>query len=194
MEIHGVDLQEMRALVAVIDAIDTEWYQYLVPTLPQSDQADHWSDIRVVSLDENEIHLANRVGWRIDADIGEEWASEIILYEAKVPLKQLLDETIPITDRIQLVKWVKTEVQQVAKTNELHYGNEGEIRNKGTITTTWNRMDKPPVSRNLDEVVRAVDIINAAIREVSPNMAAPSETRPTCQTIQPIMNSPLSNG
>jgi hypothetical protein len=135
MKIQGVDIDEVRALISVINAIDLELYLSLMPDLPQSDNANHWSDIRVVSLDEDEIHLATRVGWSIDANILEEGLSEIRLYEAKVPLKELLDDTISPADRGQLVKWVETEIERVSKRNEVN----NERGNRRTITTTWHR-------------------------------------------------------
>ena len=169
MEIHGLDIDAMRALISVIDAIDSELYLSLLPKLPQSDNANHWSDIRVVSFDEDEIHLACRVGWSIVANILEEGLSEIRLYEAIVPLKQLLDETKPVPDRIQLVKWVETQTEQVSKRNEVN----NERGNRRTITKTLTKMDKPPAPLRLEEVVKAVDIINFAIRAASLSAASP---------------------
>ena len=157
IEIKGIDLQDIKILVEMMKQLDEYSYlDILLPSLPRED-ATHYSDIRIVSLDgdADEIHLSIRMGWVIETGMGDEWASLDRLYEAKVSLKLLLDESVPANDRVQMVKWKESEVQRVAKENEVSQDGQSSI---STVTTTWNRLDNP---NSLEDVVKSIDVINA---------------------------------
>jgi hypothetical protein len=162
MNIRGIDLEDVRKLMEIMELLDADCYvNLLLPSLPQM-ETTHYSDIRIVRLDENkdQIHLTNRIGWMVEGN--EDWASLDKLYEATVSLHDLLDESMAPNERIKLVQWQETEVQRVAKENET--SEDGKSK-KSIITKNWNKVDKSP---RMDDVVAAVDKINAATRAISP--------------------------
>ena len=165
--IKGIDLKNLEELGEMLRMLDADFYiNSLLPNLPKDD-ATHYSDIRVVSLDwdADEIHLSNRVGWVIESGVGEEWASLDRIYEAKVSLKLLLDETVPSNERVRLVNWRESEVQRVAKENEVSEDGKSSI---STVTTTWNRVEDK--SNRLEDVVKAVDVINSIRNKKYPHV------------------------
>jgi len=170
MKLTGFDLHDIDELTEMLRMLDADCYvNLLLSSLPNKD-ATHYTDIRVVSLDEktDEIHLSNRLGWMIESGIGEEWASLDRIYEAKVSLKKLVDTTVPSNERVRMVQWREAEVQRVAKENEISQDGQSSI---SRITTTWNRVGKP-----IDEVIAEVDRINSARRE---SATSPYRTKPS---------------
>ena len=111
MKKQGVDFKEMRALVDMLDAIDAEYFLKCDPPKPPPKmKVTHCSDIRVSGMSACEIHLLNFVGWKSDGDgKGGGAQSAETLYECRIPLKALLDVTVPVENRVKSVKWVQTD-------------------------------------------------------------------------------------
>jgi hypothetical protein len=114
MRIHGIDFQDMRVLVDMLDAIDCEYFMKCEPPAPPpKTKVTYYSDIRVASMSDSEIHLLNLVGWKSDGD-GEGGGGQYAeaMYECRIPLKKLLDVTVPVAERLKLVKWVETDSER----------------------------------------------------------------------------------
>jgi len=115
MKKQGVDFKEMRALVDMLDAIDCEYFMKCdppnPPTMKNVTTVKYYSDIWVKGMTDSEIHLQNMVGRKNSNKAGEEQYAEA-LYECRIPLKKLLDETVRIRYRMRLVKWVQTDCER----------------------------------------------------------------------------------
>jgi len=111
MKIHGIDFQGMRELVDMLDSIDCEFFMKCEPPAPPpKTKVTYYSDIRVSGMSANEIHLLNLVGWKSDGDgKGGGAQSAEAMYECRIPLKELLDVTVPVENRVKSVKWVQTD-------------------------------------------------------------------------------------
>ncbi len=126
IEGRGIDLMEINSLAQVIEMVDRWCYcNLLLRCMPRCD-VTHYTDIRIVSMDENEIHLLTNIGWWDEWGLVEKWAAEDRLYEAKAPTKKLLDESIPLDDRLRLVKWKQTHVKKTEKRNKNNQDSQSQ--------------------------------------------------------------------
>ena len=134
MLIHGIELSELLTIVEMIDLLDVSCYQRLMPTMPKTDDVIHYSDIRIMHLDEGGIHLRNCVGWKKGSDIDDEYDTCDRIFECKVPILHLLNEAITMNERVDLVEWVETEVEQTEKRDVI---SADRLTRQSTIKTTW---------------------------------------------------------
>jgi hypothetical protein len=141
MKTQGVDIDELRTLVAVLDL--AERYSYWVFGVTKVNGG--WSTIRFVGIDSGQIHLTCEAERLYETDTGlnchVEW------YDCHMPLGPLLDASTPLEQRAESIGgWSLVETREF----EEHTSHDGEgrtvVRSKETIWMTPNSGDVENVS------------------------------------------------
>jgi len=127
MKVQGIDFKQMKVLQDMLDAIECDYYMKCSspnpPPLKNVTTVHYYSDIWVKGMTDSEIHLQSIVGCKKSNKAGEEKYAEA-LYECRIPLTKLLDESVRIRYRMRSVKWVQTACERSEGDGER---SEGEV-------------------------------------------------------------------